>query len=80
MEQSPAKAASTPKSLIFIVVCTIAVLSTVFMVTEAYCAIQGVQIAENIQSAFTHAGDILLGALIGLMINTRTTTESTSKL
>ena len=62
---------ATPQHIIIVVVWTIAVLSSFYIGTLAYRTILETASAELL-SAFTHAGDTLLGALIGLLINTRT--------
>ena len=64
----------TSQKLIFIVVCTIASLAVVYVVTLGWLAVNNQEPPTNIQQAFNHAGDICLGALIGLLVNTRTMT------
>jgi hypothetical protein len=62
----------TNQKLIFIVVCTISSLAAVYVILLGFLAVFGHEPPSNVQQAFNHAGDVLLGALIGLLVNTRT--------
>ena len=63
---------ATHPRIILLVVGTIALLSFVYVVTMAVCVLNGTNPPAIVSAAFSHAGDVLLGALIGLLINTRT--------
>ena len=63
---------ATHPRIILLVVGTIAVLSVIYVVTMAICVLMGTTPQPIVAAGFSHAGDVLLGALIGLLINTRT--------
>lgn len=64
----------TSQKLIYIVVCTIALMAMIYVGILGWLAINNQEPPANVQQAFNHAGDICLGALIGLLVNTRVMT------
>lgn len=60
----------TPPKITFIVVSTIALLSAVYIGTLAYLTVMGINPGDVLKD-FTNAGNVIVGALIGLLINTR---------
>lgn len=64
----------TDNKIIFIVIGSIAFLASVYLATMAYCIIAGIKPDASIGQAFNHAGDVLLGALIGVLAKTSVTT------
>ena len=62
---------TTPKAITFIVVGSISFMSTVYVSTLAYCVMAGVSPPEPAMRSFEAAGIYVLGALTGLLVNTR---------
>ncbi len=62
---------TTSLRIITIVVCTIGLLSLICVGTLAYCMICSVQVPEGLNAAFTGVTGGLVGALTGLLVNTR---------
>lgn len=76
---------TTPKAITYIVVGSIAFMSLLYMITLSYCVVAKVEAPDGADRSLQAAGMYVLGALTGLLINTRsqsatsTTTTSTSK-
>lgn len=80
----------TPRNIITLIVVSIIILGAVYVATMAYMVANAApqlnqetpDFPGRILDAFVHVGDVLIGALIGLLINTRSTSpaaETTSK-
>lgn len=57
---------------IMIVISTVCILAFICVVTQAMCAFWKIPaMSDNLSTGFTHISDTLIGALIALLINTR---------
>ncbi len=63
---------STPKALIYIITVTISFLTALYMISLSYVATTGAEIPQTTLQSFNHAGDVLLGAIIGFLVKTNT--------
>ena len=61
----------TPQAITFIVVGSLSMMSLLYLGTLAYCVIAGSQTTENTMRSFEAAGIYVLGALTGILVNTR---------
>lgn len=62
---------TTPRSLIFIVVGTLCVMAFTYVGTLAYCVVSGAHPEGDLMRAFEAAGIYVLGAVTGILVNTR---------
>lgn len=62
---------TTNPKLIYVVVGSIAGLASIYVLTMAVCIVLKIEPTGSVIQAFNHSGDILLGALIGVLVNTR---------
>ena len=62
---------TTPKAITFLVVGSLAVMSLTYVGTLSYCVIRGVNLEGDLVRSFEAAGIYVLGALTGLLVNTR---------
>jgi hypothetical protein len=63
---------TTPKAITFIVVGTLSFLSIIYFASLSYCVIMGISPPDTIMRSMEAAGIYALGALSGVLVNTRT--------
>lgn len=66
---------SSSSRLIFLVIGCIAINATIYNLTMSYCILAGIKPDASVGQAFNHIGDVLMGALIGMLAKTTITRE-----
>lgn len=66
---------TTPKAITFIVVGSLSCMSISYVSTLAVCVLTGIQPQSEIMRSFEAAGIYVLGALTGILVNTRSQPE-----
>jgi hypothetical protein len=66
---------TTPKAITFIVVGSLSCMSISYVSTLAVCVLSGIQPKSEIMRSFEAAGIYVLGALTGILVNTRSQPE-----
>mgnify|MGYP000950712642 CR=1 FL=1 len=69
----------TPKAITFIVVGSLAVMSLTYVSTLAYCVLSGINTSTEAMRSFESSGVYVLGALTGILVNTRSQNQEQEK-